>query len=219
MNKSIITGVLGFILGAAGGSAVTYYIVNEQRDEEMDAYAEHCEKRIEKLRNKTKLIEEIDEGLGKKLTDEQNPEDDKINQNKGVKKYHHSDGISSKYGTNHIFETQQDKKINKKLISEIEEEEYMNNESEYSKEVIDVLLGDDQDIVGFWGYQTDNEMFVDQKFGSELKDLIGSTYYDFDYLLNLADEEDGVGSLYIRNDSLMTEFEVIIHDLREEDKK
>ena len=218
MNKSIITGVLGFILGAAGGSAVTYYIVNEQRDEEMDAYAEHTEKRIERLRKKINMIDEVKEELPEDAV-MQDPEDDKINQNKGVKKYHHSDGISSKYGDNHIFETQQDKKINKKLINEIEEEEYMNNENGYSKEVIDVLLGDDRDIVGFWGYQTDNEMFVDQKFGSELKDLIGSTYYDYDYLLNLADEEDGVGNLYIRNDSIMTEFEVIIHDLREEDKK
>ena len=67
MNKSIITGVLGFILGAAGGSAVTYYIVNEQRDEEMDAYAEHTEKRIERLRKKLNIDLNTIYGYGYRL--------------------------------------------------------------------------------------------------------------------------------------------------------
>lgn len=218
MNKSIITGVFGFILGAAGGSAVTYYIVNEKRDEEMMEYSDHCEERIRRLKKKNKELEEISEPVEPQIEEGDN-ENDKINQNKGVKKYHHSDGISSKYGENHIFETKEKPKVNKKLINEIDEEEFMNNENDYSKEVIDILLGDDQDIVGFWGYGTDNETFVDQKFNTSLKDLIGDTYYDYDYLLNLADEEDGIGNLYIRNNSLMTEFELIIHDLREEDKK
>lgn len=214
MNNKGIIFALGTIFGATGGSLITYFIVNKKRDEELEEYAEHCDERIAKIRREIKEIETKDDV--EDLKDYSNPEDDEINKNEGVKKYHHNlDGLHSKYGENNIFGKA---KVNQKLIKEINEEEFMNNDNGYKKEVIDILLGDDSDIVGFWGYETDNEVFVDKKFNTDLKDLIGEEYYDYNYLLNLSDEEDGIGTLYIRNDSLMTEFEIIIHDFREEDK-
>lgn len=211
MNNKGIIFALGTIFGATSGSIITYFIVNKKRDEELEEYAEHCDERIAKIRRE---IKEIEDKEPEPKVIHNDPEDDKINKNKGVKKYHHDNGLSSKYGENNVF----GKKAAQKLITEIEEDEFMNEENGHKKETIDILLGDDSDIVAFWGYGTDNETFVDKKFNKELKDIIGEDYYDYDYLLNLSDDEESIGTLYIRNDNLMIDFEIIIHDLREDDR-
>jgi len=232
MNKPLYF-VLGLIAGAAGGTAVTYYVVNAKRDEELEEYSEHCEERIEKFRRKYSGEEEEKE-VKDDTTERhcQDPEEEKIENNEGVKKYHVRPSVESKYGENHIFASEQPKKekkeiidqINKsekesKLIEDIEEEEYLNDNETYDHHVIDILLGDDADIVGFWGYQTDNEMFIEDKYGKDLKKLIGISGSDYDYLLGQVDEDDEVGHIYIRNNEIMVDFEVVIHDMREEDKK
>lgn len=233
MNK-LLYFVSGLVLGAAGGTAVTYYVVNAKRDEELEEYSEHCEERIEKYRKKyssEELVDKIDEALGQKLTND--PEEEKIINNEGVKKYHVRPTSESKYGENRVFTTNQSDKERKavkkeidksveekdrKLIEDIDEDTYLNDFEPYTRHTIDVLLGDDADIVGFWGYQTDNEMFVEDKYGKDLKELVGISKSDYDYLLGQVDDEDGVGHIYIRNNEIMVDFEVVIRDMREEDK-
>lgn len=226
MNKGIIFG-FGTLFGAGIGSIATYFLTKEyfeqQAAEEIEAYAEHAEERIERIRLEhegEKKMREMVEDAEEKLTND--PEEDVINHNEGVKKYHHNNGISSKYGENNVFSTPQPKKEKevKPLIEDIDEDTFMDEDHDkYDKETIDVLLGDDQDVIGFWGYQTDNEDFVERIFGRDLKDLVGLDKEDYDYMLNETDNEEGIGTLYIRNNSIMKDFEVIIHDEREDDKK
>jgi len=232
MNKALYF-VSGLVLGAAGGTAVTYYIVNAKRDEELEEYGEHCEERIEKYRKKYSGEEEQEAKREEPAVLTNDPEEEKIINNEGVKKYHVRPASESKYGENRVFTTNQSDKERKavkkeidksveekdsKLIEDIDEDEYFNDFEPYARHVIDVLLGDDADIVGFWGYQTDNEMFVEDKYGKDLKELVGIGKSDYDYLLGQVDDEDGVGHIYIRNNEIMVDFEVVIRDMREEDK-
>ena len=229
MNKGVIFG-LGVLVGAAGGSVTTYFLTKEkieaEASDEIEAYAEHCEERIAKLR--TKYLNEHKKAVFKN-GGELDPEEEKIESNEGVKKYHHNDGISSKYGDNNIFEKAQSlkeraeiKKENEtqaedsKLINEITEDEFLNEDDVYEKYTVDVLLGDDKDIVGIWGYGTDNETFADQKFGMPIEELLNGMPYE--ELLTYAENPDGVGALYLRNDELNTDFEFLIKDQREEDR-
>lgn len=231
MNK-VLYFVSGLVLGAAGGTAVTYYVVNAQRDEELEEYSEHCEERIERFRKKytNEEIDQIDEALGQKLRTTNDPEEEKIENNEGVKKYHVRTKESA-YGSNRVFVSNQDEKTRQivkeeidktvkdsKLIEDIDEDEFVTEKEGYDKHTIDILLGDDQDIVGFWGYQTDNEMFIEDKYGKDLKALVGLDQNDYDYLLNEADTENEIGTIYTRNNELMVDFEIVIHDMREEDK-
>lgn len=231
MNNKLLYFGLGALLGATGGSVATYFIVKEKfaakAEDEIEAYASHCEERIEKI--KKKMVDKVfsapktEEVEKKKSTD-----DEKIENNKGVKKYHHYDGMVSKYGENHIFENQQSDKereeIKKqikdsKLINNIDEDEFMNNENGYEKQTIDVFLGDDKYMCGVWGYQTDNEDDVDRKWGKSLEELIG-TSHTYDELLSYCEKsEDGIGLAWIKNDEMMIDFELVIHDNREDDKE
>lgn len=224
MNNKGIIFAIGALIGAAGGAITTYYIVHEnaenRADEEIDRYSEYCEERIEKYRLESKgekMLEEIEAEA------KEDPDEEKISHNEGVKKYHHSNGLESAYGAKLVFnkdQKEEKKTEDSKLISEINEDDFLNDDGKYDKQTIDVCLGDDADIVGFWGYETDNEEFVDKKFGKTVEQLTGM---NFEQLLNCVDDDDeegkGVGVLYLRNDEIMTDFEFIIHDYREDDLK
>lgn len=230
MNKTA-TFTLGAVLGAIGGSIGTYFIVKEmfaqQASEEIERYAEHCEERIERFRLEYvgANIDDVEDTSEEKLTDD--PDEEVINKNEGVKKYHHRPDSISSYGTNNIFERIQSEKdrseIKKqikdsKLISDIDEDEWMNEENGYDKQTLDIFLGDDKDIFGIWGYQTDNEDDADRKFGKPTQELIGSAH-TYEELLSYCEEsEDGIGVTYVRNDELKIDFELVIHDAREDDK-
>lgn len=232
MNKAVIFG-LGAIVGAAGGSVATYFATKEmfamQAAEEIERYAEHCEERIAKIKDtEDKWVEEnMNESEFIPLTND--PNEDAINSNEGVKKYHHNDGISSKYGDNNIFTTKQSekekaeiKKVTKpekiqKLIDEITEEEFLDQEGN-EKQTLDIFLGDDEYIAAIWGYETDNEEDVEKRFGMTLGELIGEQNAKFDNLLSLVNPDEGIGQLYLRNNSLLMDVEIVIHDGREDDK-
>ena len=227
MNKSALYFVAGLITGGAAGATATYFLVKEkfaaENDEDMEAYSEHCEERIAKYREENEDLKKklgvIKDPVAKVAED---PEEAKIARNEGVKKYHHDNGLSSKYGENHIFEKIEDKPEKKEekklvLINEIDEDEFMNRENGYEKQTIDVFLGDDRYMCGIWGYQTDNEEDVEKKWNKKLNELVGS--YEYDELLDTTrGKEDGIGLLYVRNESLMIDFELVIHDNREEDE-
>ena len=232
MNKNILYLGLGTILGAASGSVATYFIVKEKfalaNEEDMENYSNHCETRIEKLKEEIKDLKNK-LGVVKETPDQapilNDPEEEKINHNEGVKKYHHNDGLNSKYGENRVFDKQpmtsnyvEKKEKDSKLINDIDEEEFMNQENGYEKQTIDVFLGDDKYMCGVWGYQTDNEDDVDRKWGKPLEDLIGQSH-TYDELLSYCKEDDGIGLVWVKNDEMKIDFELIIHDSREDDKE
>ena len=217
MNKSLCF-ILGIVTGGLLGTTATYLITKEkfaiENEEDMENYSKHCEERIAKykeenedLKNKLGLVKETPDRIPI-LND---PEEEKIAHNEGVKKYHHDNGLSSKYGDTHIFEK------DNKLITDIDEDEFMNEGNGYEKQTIDVFLGDDKYMCGVWGYQTDNEDDVDRKWGKPLEDLIGRSH-TYDELLTYCKDDDGIGLAWIKNDEMKIDFELVIHDNREDDK-
>ena len=186
MNQKILYFILGTVTGASAGATATYFVLKEkfaaEAEDEIEAYAEHCEERIARIRADHKAIEKKDEPVERHSND---PEEEKIERNEGVKKYHHNNGLSSKYGDHNIFTNEQSEKereeIKKqikdsKLINDIDEDDYMNQENGYDKQTIDVFLGDDEYMCGVWGYGTDNEDDVDRKWGKSLQELIGTAH-------------------------------------------
>ena len=224
MNKKILYFAIGTLLGAAGGSTATYFIVKEkfaaEAEEEIEAYANHCEERLARIREDHKLVK------SEKTETILDPEEEKIAHNEGVKKYHHNDGIASKYGDDRVFDkkpmisnyVEKEEKEDSKLIDEIDEDEVMNQENGYEKQTIDVFLGDDKDMFGVWGYQTDNEDDVDRKWGKPLEDLIGRSHTYDELLASTEKADDGIGLMFIRNEEMKIDFELVIHDSREDDK-
>lgn len=220
MNKSLYF-ALGTLVGAGAGSAATYFLVKDHfeqiADDKIERYAEHCEERIARLTegDDDEKEEEVEEPEEKKELD---PEEEVISRNAGVKKYHHQlDSISS-YGANNIFAKEEKKPKDSKLINDIDEDEFMNNENGYEKQTLDVFLGDDKYMCGVWGYGTDNEDDADRKWGKELPELIGQSHTYEELLSYCKDSEDGIGLAYVKNDELMIDFELVIHDDREDDK-
>lgn len=219
MNKSAYFAI-GTILGAVGGSVATYFLTKEMFEnyasEEIERYAEHCEERIARLtEGDDEKEEETEEPEAKGL----DPEDEAINSNAGVKKYHHQlDSISS-YGANNIFVKEEKKPKDSKLINDIDEDEFMNNENGYEKQTLDIFLGDDNYICGIWGYETDNEEDAEKKWNRKLSELIGSGHTYDELVSYCKDSEDGIGLIYVKNDELMIDFELVIHDDREDDKE
>lgn len=228
MNRKVLYFVAGLITGASAGSVATYFLTKEkfaaENDEDMENYAEHCEERIARykeeiadLKGKIDLVKS--DPNGEILL--RDPEEEKIAHNEGVKKYHHDNGLSSKYGDNHVFEKIADKpeeEKDSKLINDIDEDEFMNQENGYEKQTIDVFLGDDKYMCGVWGYGTDNEDDADRKWGKELPQLIGESHTYEELLTYCENSEDGIGVAYVRNDEMMIDFELVIHDDREDDK-
>ena len=222
MKKNILYFAIGLVTGAGVGATTTYFVVKNkfavEAEEEIEAYADHCEERIARIRADHKTIETEQESEIPRSND---PEEEKIARNEGVKKYHHDNGLASKYGENHVFEKITDKpekEKDNKLISDIDEDEFMNQENGYEKQTIDVFLGDDKYMCGVWGYGTDNEDDVDRKWGKPLEDLIGRSHTYEELLTYCNKHEDGIGLTFIRNDELMIDFELVIHDEREDDK-
>ena len=222
MKKNILYFALGLMTGAGAGATATYFItkniLDTRHEEDLEAYADHCEERIARIRTDHKTIETEQESEIPRSND---PEEEKIARNEGVKKYHHDNGLASKYGENHVFEKVTDKpekEKDSKLISDIDEDEFMNQENGYEKQTIDVFLGDDKYMCGVWGYGTDNEDDVDRKWGKPLEDLIGRSHTYEELLTYCNKNEDGIGLAFVKNDELKIDFELVIHDDREDDK-
>ena len=221
MNNKVLYFTIGLVTGGAAGATATYFLTKEkfaiQNEEDMENYAEHWEGKVAKLKDEIKDLKGklglIKDPVVKPAED---PEEAKISRNEGVKKYHHDNGLATKYGDNHIFEKAENK--DSKLISDIDEDEFMNQENGYEKQTIDVFLGDDKYMCGVWGYGTDNEDDADRKWGKPLEDIIGRAH-TYEELLTYCDKsEDGIGLAFVRNDEMMIEFELVIHDDREDDK-
>lgn len=212
-NKGIIF-ALGALIGAAGGAIGTYFLVKgrfeAERDEAIEEYAEHAESRIEAFRERFECDsdaerEEVDE------TDE-DPDERKINNNEGVKKYHHYDGDQlPEYASKRVFKKYEEKpKVKEsKLVNEISVEEFEQENEDYTKQTLDILLRSDDSYEAIWGYQTDNQTTCKAKFGKDLEEMFGTEIID--QLLDATPADEGIGILYFRNDELMTDFELVLH--------
>lgn len=224
MNKSVVF-VLGVVTGAVAGGVGTYYalkstVVNAAK-EEIENYAAHAEKRIEAIRQS--YLERLDlpqDEEDEETSESDEEEDSRINNNEGVKKYHHYDGKElPEYASKRVFTNREEKPVttlekevkdvkgveDDPFIEEIDESTYLEND-EYEKETIDFVYPEEN---GYWGYETDNEMTVKQKYGKGMFELIGNASR---WLMDYFDEENGIGEAYFRNKHLMTDFYVIIHN-------
>lgn len=199
---------LTFVAGAGIGSTITYFLCKDHYEIEnakaLENYSNYTEKRIQNL---------IDEFESEKEVDEDEDEEPEEVNNEGIKKYHNNSDNVPEYGSKRIFLSKDDrkdiqdavkKKLNTALISEIEENEFLNQDGKYEKQTIDVLLVDPEKAL--WGYQTDNEMDVKAKFGKSLEELVGD---EIDW--SKITDDSGIGVLYFRNDEIMTDFEVVVH--------
>ena len=224
MNKPLVF-VLGLLTGVAAGSGATYYILHDRlvadAQDEIERYAEHCEERIASIR--AKYAGNQPDTEAEELTDDEdldNRDDALIRRNEGVKKYHHQEEYIGNANANTIFAKEEkevtdlEKEVkdvkgveDDPMIEEINEEIYLEDDGEYEKELIDFVYPEEK---GYWGYGTDNELEVQQKFGGKgMFALIGQSSR---WLMDYFDENLGIGEAYFRNKHLMTDFHVVIHD-------
>lgn len=207
MNKAVYF-VLGTVLGAAGGSAATYFITKARLEElaadEIDEYAQHCEDRIERIR------EEYQDKLVGDLEPPATTPEEEIDSNEGVKKYHHNVEDLPEYASKRVFKktTKEEEMATKKIknIKEITEEEFLDSDRE--KQTIDVLFRSDDTVDEIWGYQTDNQTTAEARFGKKLIDLIG---IDGEDLLDWVEADEGTAVKYFSNMDLNTLFEIVVH--------
>lgn len=220
-NKGIIF-ALGALIGAAGGSIGTYFLVKgrfeAERDEAIEEYAEHAEKRLErqiealKGHSEEDVEEKPDHGRYKMESEVEDPDERKINNNEGVKKYHHYDGDQlPEYASKRVFKKYEEKpKVKEsKLVNEISAEEFEQENEDYTKQTLDILLRLDDSYEAIWGYQTDNQTTCKAKFGKDLEEMFGTEIIE--QLLDATPADEGIGILYFRNDELMTDFELVLH--------
>lgn len=217
-NKGIIFAI-GALIGAAGGSVGTYFLVKgrfeAERDEAIEEYAEHAEKRLEALRERFEGISEAErEENDPEVMDEtdEDPDERKINNNEGVKKYHHYDGDQlPEYASKRVFKKYEEKPVKKesKLVNEISAEEFEQENEDYTKQTLDILLRLDDSYEALWGYQTDNQTTCKAKFGKDLEEMFGTEIIE--QLLDATPVDGDIGVLYFRNDELMTDFELVLH--------
>lgn len=217
--------VFGAIVGAAGGSIGTYFLVKDrfeaEKIEAIEEYAEHAEMRLERQIEalKDESVGDLDKKLGEKLVNGvEDPEEAEIRNNEGVKKYHHYDGAElPEYASKRVFGVDKKQpmtsnyveKKESKLVNEITEQEFETPSEEYTKQTIDILYRSDDTTESYWGYETDNQITVQAKFGKTIEELFGSNIVD--QLLDATPADEGIGILYFRNNELMTDFEVILH--------
>ena len=221
MNKSIVF-ILGTAFGAIAGSISTYYIVRDikekEKDEELNDMDDYYQAKIQLLKNPTK-----DEHIEISQDKTNDSDREKINSNEGVKKYHHDNGLESAYGAARIFgeDAKPVKKEKKSVIHEISEQEFLNVENGYTKQTVDIFMSNDDEepeIIGIWAYNTDNEETVDKRFGKPTNELLNGRSYDdlLKYCVDVSDDgdevEESIGTLYLKNEELKTDFEFVIHN-------
>lgn len=215
MNNGVIFG-LGFATGALAGGVSAYLLakrsIEKSADEEIDRYKKYMQNKMDHLKSEIGKLTEDDEDEDQ---EEEKPKSGKykfVDQvattitdtyntvfQKGEKK---GKKEMDKYPTDNL-----DKEIaeNNPGIEEISEEEF--GTGDYDTEQLDYIFEDD-DL--FYMYGTDNEMMAEAAYNVNNKNAIISEYWRWapDYVKN---EEEGVGSFFVRNHNLKKDFEVVVH--------
>ena len=233
MNKGIIF-VAGLLTGGALGSVATYFITKKSADakaeEEIEAYAEYADAKIEHLK---RLIDGNDEAPEEEMKEE----DEEVANNEGVKKYHHQDESIASLAGRQPFgkkESKEKEMLGEKneKFEEISEEEFLKTyvgptDGPYDKVTLDLLWTGIEDNPHdwenqlYWGYGTDNEILAMMKpeyKGLEMTDILGDMWrWCSDYLLDEPDGElNAVGAFYVRNHKLHQDIECIVHNMKED---
>lgn len=214
MNKGIIF-TIGAIAGAAIGSVGTYFLMKDRMEEvvaeEIDNYIQYFndKKRKESENSEVKNDEEETDKEDKKIYkyykggDFENPVKKSVEENKVTE----GDKAFVEHPT---FEPENTNKSYN--LEEITEEDFENDDT-YEKEVITLLIPQDE---LYYGYNTDNQELAESHYNVGREALIGQMWrWATDYTNN----ESGVGTAYIRNHGLKKLFEVtVIVDLTLEDQ-
>ena len=205
MDKSIIF-LLGVVAGAIGGSTATYFIVKDkiynEAAEIVEQYAQHCEDRISKFSQGEDTIKDPEE----------EPESsDPIDKNEGVKKYHRDLTSENTYKKEIEKVTEGEKAlvaekegnivVNKPY--EITEEQYSLEAQQYDKITLEYYCEDDMLMC------TEPEQMAETFFNTGREELIGEVWrLGQDYI----PEGKDAGAVYVRNDNMSIDFEVIVYD-------
>lgn len=226
MNKQLTLFVLGFFTGLAAGGVAAYVVTKKkaeaQVEEEIEAYAEYADAKIEHMKN---LI--ADGSI-----DEPERESEEVKNNEGVKKYHHQDeGIASFAGRQPFGKKETEEKKMAGTwdqptddIVEIKDSDFVKTYADpefgpYDKVTLDLVWtgieeDDEWDDHLYWGYGTDNECLAMTKpeyKSLSISDILGQTWrWCNDYI----DEDEGFGSFYVRNHVLHQDIECVVHDMR-----
>lgn len=209
MNKSIIF-LLGVVAGAIGGSTATYFLVKDKIENEaaeiIEEYAQHCEDRISKFSQR----EESEE------VSEEEPEpviENELDKNEGVKKYHRDLGgetvntykkeIEKVTEGEKALVAEKEGKIIVNKPYEITEDQYSLEAQQYDKITLEYYCGDDMLMM------CDPEEMAEQHFNVGREELIGEVWrLGQDYI----PEGKDAGAVYVRNDNMSIDFEVIVYD-------
>ena len=218
--------LLGLATGLTAGGVAGYFVTRKKCDEmidrEIEAYAEYTEAKIEHM----KAL------LSEGAIEEPERKDEEVQKNEGVKKYHHqNESISSIAGRQPFGKKETEEKEMAGTwdqptddIIEISEEEFLKTFTSpdvgpYSKIALDLLFDgetedEDWDNQLYWGYGTDNEMLAmlrPEYQTKHIRDILGEVYR---WCIDYVDEDETVGSFFVRNHILHQDIECIVHDLR-----
>lgn len=221
-KKGIIFGFVAAIIGGAAG-AVGMYFYNKKNE---DDYITEINDLIEENEGLRRYIDNVIDVKEEELDEDQPAEietRDELEEQEGVKKYHHYKTESSGMGVQALFEKKENgdvtegqkalKKDPKAMdygdiqgLEEIDEEEFLElQEQDYDAVYLD--FDANQDIL-YWGRGTDSEAMAEAKFGLGRNALIGPAWRWFtDYI----PEGESDGAFYIKNDNLKKVFEVVCH--------
>lgn len=206
MDKSIIF-LLGVVAGAIGGSTATYFIVKDKIENEaaeiIEQYAQHCEDRISKF-SREEDSEEVSES-------EVEEPDNELDKNEGVKKYHKDLTSENTYKKEIEKVTEGEKalvaeKEGKIVVNkpyEITEEQYSLEAQQYDKITLEYYCEDDMLMC------TEPEEMAETFFNVGREELIGEVWrLGQDWI----PEGKDAGAVYVRNDNMSIDFEVIVYD-------
>lgn len=222
--------VLGLVTGLAAGGAATYFYTKKKLadkvDEEIEAYAEYTEAKLEHYRKLAECASSVPE------SEEERSNDEEVQNNEGVKKYHHQDeSISSlmerkPFGKKETEEKEMAGTWDQPTddIIEITGDEFLKTYTDpksgpYDKVTLDLLFDgetedNDWDNQLYWGYGTDNEMLAMLKPEYKtcaISDILGQVYR---WCIDYVNEDEMVGSFFVRNHILHQDIECVVHDMR-----
>lgn len=207
-----------------GGLASYFYTKNKYEkliEDEIEAYAEYAETKLEHMKQL----------MADGNIEEPERDDEEVRSNEGVKKYHNmEEGLSTLMERKPFGNEESKEEENKKMLKEIDgveeitAEDFINTfvdpeKGPYDQVTLDLLwtgVEDDEDWDNqlYWGYGTDNEelaMLKPEYKTKSMDDILGLSWrWCNDYI----NEDEGLGSFYVRNHNLQQDIECIVHDER-----
>lgn len=230
MNKQLTGVILGFIAGAAAGGvsawAITKNVMEKHHDEEIAELRAHYRKKMKEA-NTPEESENKEEETENEENEEPQPED-KIDKNKGVKRYWtpvNKDPLDEKFdeavdqmkkGARDMTENERAAELDPTLepipgISEITSDEYSIDQG-YKKLSFEYFCGDDRLFLtnqdGTLGEDAD-KWFRTEYHADVREEIVGKFLrWAPDYI----EEDEDTGWTYIRNENLKLDLEITIYD-------